>query len=283
MPEDLEFIEAGGENLDSMADLSRGLPNQAPLLLMEPPLPDLRHGVIGRNQQSLGWLTAWMSPAAAGVSSDAPSTASAGMQNPSSLLLWGAAGAGKSFWLQAWALARPGQRVYDLRDAHQARDFLTSVEDPERPRVWLIDNIDCASAEVQQALFALFIAIQQTYGPTSQRLVATAQAAPAQLVDQLREDLRTRLGQGLVFELHELDDQEKLQALRERAFRLGWMSAPIASDYDHLFHYMLARLPRQLGRLMGLLEALDARALSLKRPVSLPLMRSLLEENLALF
>ena len=29
--------------------------------------------------------------------------------------------------------------------------------------------------------------------------------------------------------------------------------------------------------------ALDARALSLKRPVSLPLMRSLLEENLALF
>jgi DnaA family protein len=125
--------------------------------------------------------------------------------------------------------------------------------------------------------------MQQTFGPTRQRLVATAQAAPHQLINRLREDLRTRLSQGLVFELHELDDQEKLQALRERAFRLGWMSAPIASDYDHLFGYMLARLPRQLGRLMRLLEALDARALALKRPVSLPLMRSLLEENLALF
>ena len=266
-----------------MADLSRGPPNQAPLLLMEPPLPDLRHGVIGRNQQALGWLSAWMSCATENMSSAAPNTASAGIQDPSSLLLWGAAGAGKSFWLQAWALAQPGQRVYDLHDATQARDFLASVEAPDRPKVWLIDNIDRASAEVQQALFALFIAIQQTYGPTSRRLVATARAAPAQLVDRLREDLRTRLGQGLVFELHELDDQEKLQALRERAFRLGWMSAPIASDYDHLFHYMLARLPRQLGRLMRLLEALDARALSLKRPVSLPLMRSLLEENLALF
>jgi DnaA family protein len=266
-----------------MADLSRGLANQAPLSLMEPPLPDLRHGVIGRNHQALGWLSAWMSSATADVSASAPSTAPAGVQAPSSLLLWGAAGAGKSFWLQAWALHHPGQQVYDLLDTAQARAFLASVEYPDPPRVWLIDNIDRASAEAQQALFALFIAIQQTYGPTSQRLVATARAAPAQLVDQLREDLRTRLGQGLVFELHELDDQEKLQALRERAFRLGWMSAAIASDYDHLFHYMLARLPRQLGRLMRLLEALDARALSLKRPVSLPLMRSLLDENLALF
>ncbi|MEY3670086.1 MAG: HdaA/DnaA family protein [Burkholderiaceae bacterium] len=267
-----------------MADLSRGLPNQAPLLLMEPPLPDLRHGVVGRNQQALDWLSAWMSPTTAEVSArQAATTPSVGVALPSSLLLWGAAGAGKSFWLQAWALARPGLQVYDLEEATQAQAFLASVEAAHVPRVWLIDNIDRASAEVQQALFALFIAIQQTYGPGSQRLVATARAAPAQLVDQLREDLRTRLGQGLVFELHELDDQEKLQALRERAFRLGWMSAPIASDYDHLFRYMLARLPRQLGRLMRLLEALDARALSLKRPVSLPLMRSLLEENLALF
>ncbi len=266
-----------------MADLSRGLPNQAPLLLMEPPLPDLRHGVIGRNQQALGWLSAWMSSAPPDVSSSAPNTASAGIQDPSSLLLWGATGAGKSFWLQAWALKQAGQRVYDLHDTTQARAFLAAVQYPDPPRVWLIDNIDRASTEVQQALFALFIAIQQTYGSRSQRLVATARAAPAQLVDQLREDLRTRLGQGLVFEFHELDDHEKLQALRERAFRLGWMSAPMASDYDHLFHYMLARLPRQLGRLMRLLEALDARALSLKRPVSLPLMRSLLEENLALF
>lgn len=277
------FIEAGGENLDSMADLSRGLPNQAPLSLMEPPPPDLRHGVIGRNAEALNWLSAWLSPEWAGVSFASPSAVSARIQAPSSLLLWGAAGAGKSFWLQAWARNGPGQPVYDLQDAGQADAFLVAMEQPDPPRVWLIDNIDRASAEVQQALFALFIAIQQTYGPTAQRLVATAQAAPAQLVDQLREDLRTRLGQGLVFELHELDDQEKRQALRERAFQLGWMSAPVASDYDHLFDYMLARLPRQLGRLMRLLEALDARALSLKRPVSLPLMRSLLEENLALF
>ena len=173
-----------------MADLSRGLPNQAPLLLMEPPLPDLRHGVIGRNQQALGWLSAWMSSAPPDVSSSAPNTASAGIQDPSSLLLWGATGAGKSFWLQAWALKQAGQRVYDLHDTTQARAFLDAVQYPDPPRVWLIDNIDRASTEVQQALFALFIAIQQTYGSRSQRLVATARAAPAQLVDQLREDLR---------------------------------------------------------------------------------------------
>lgn len=269
-----------------MADLLSGVTTpQAPLLLMPPPAPHLRDGVQGRNAQALGWLADWM-----GASDSAPRDAMLARESAAlSLLLWGAAGAGKTFWIQAWAAEGHGLKVFDLQDPRDAAILQTAIGSPDAPRLWLIDNIDAADAETQQALFALFIVMQQTrdtQAPGSHaphRLVATARAAPGQLVGVLRDDLRTRLGQGLVFELHELDDAEKLQALRDRAFRLGWMAAPSANDYDHLFTYMLARLPRQLGSLMRLLEMLDARALSLKRAVTLPLMRSLLDENLSLF
>ena len=106
--------------------------------------------------------------------------------------------------------------------------------------------------------------------------MVTADRPPLQSLLK-REDLRTRLGQGLIFELQELSDSEKLQALRNRAFELGWMNQPHRSDYDSLFRFMLERLPRGLDRLTALMDAADSRALALKKPVGLNLIRSLME------
>ncbi len=269
-----------------MADPTPGMTAQAPLSLIQTPVPDLRDAVVGRNQEALGWLAAWVaghSTKGSEATAQHGELAATGSLPATSLLLWGASGAGKTFWLQASAARCEGQHVFDLRQAGQSEALIDAIARDQGRPLWIVDNIDRASPNAQQALFALFIAMQQSSQQRGQRLVATASAAPAQLSGQMRDDLRSRLGQGLVFELHELSDPEKLEALRERAFRLGWMAAASATDYDHLFTYMLVRLPRQLGQLMHLLEALDQRALSLKRPVTLPLMRSLIDENLSLF
>lgn len=298
-------MDRAGENLDSMADLSPGMTAQAPLLLMQPPVPHLRDGVVGRNQEALSWLSCWVQAAGSRAGGeagavekyeqgqDASTTLKRSSNTALSLMLWGASGAGKTFWLQAWAGQPPCHAVFDLCQPGETEALIAAIAGQQPKRLWMIDNIDAASAQAQQALFGLFIRLQQDRhgrkdradcaAPELSRVIATASAAPAQLKEQLRDDLRTRLGQGLVFELHELSDTEKVQALRERAFRLGWMASPTVVDYDHLFAYMLARLPRQLGKLMQLLDAIDARALSLKRAVTLPLMRSLLDENLSLF
>ena len=48
-------------------------------------------------------------------------------------------------------------------------------------------------------------------------LLVSGPAAPAQL--KLREDLITRLGWGLVYQVHELTDEEKIKAMKSHAMR----------------------------------------------------------------
>ncbi len=239
-------------------------PDQFVLDLLSSPEPSLEDGVPGRNHEALTWLAQF-------CENTADDTA------PSSLLLWGAPGCGKTFWLTAWARAsEPPPILLDCRqrDAEAlAREGLEANIGPQR--LWLIDNLDAASPPLQGILFRLWVGLRER----GQRLVCSAGAAPARLT-HLREDLRTRLGQGLIFELTELSEPEQLQALRERAHRLGWMSSPLSESYDHLFGYMLTRLPRNLAFLTRLMDAANSRALALQRPISLPLVRALFESSL---
>ena len=86
----------------------------------------------------------------------------------------------------------------------------------------------------------------------------------------LREDLRSRLLSGLVFQLQPLADDEKAAALAAHAAARG-MKLP-AEAVDHL----LRRLPRDLGTQFAVLDAVDRYSLALKRPVTLPLVREAL-------
>lgn len=62
---------------------------QLPLNLIDPPVPSLDNGVVGRNTAALAALSALFSSDAKG--------------RYTTMHLWGAPGAGKSFWLKAWA------------------------------------------------------------------------------------------------------------------------------------------------------------------------------------
>jgi DnaA family protein len=157
------------------------------------------------------------------------------------MYLWGEPGSGRTHLLRAAARANPSLIVSD------------DVERLDEP--------------AQQRLFAAINAARQGEPP----VLAAGRQPPAQLA--LREDLRTRLAWGLVYQLKPLSDAEKALHLRAQAARRG-LRLP-----DEVLAYLLTHLPRDLASLNGVLEALDRFSLSTKRPITLPLVREALERK----
>ena len=90
---------------------------------------------------------------------------------------------------------------------------------------------------------------------------------------QIREDLKTRLVWGLVFQMHALSDSEKLQALQQAATERGLqISSEVAP-------WLLKHFHRDMPSLMSLLEALDNYSLETKRAITLPLLKEMLAQK----
>jgi DnaA family protein len=230
---------------------------QLTLNLMEPPPPRLADLVIGRNAAALHAVQL--------LAADTPKA-------HQSVLLWGVPGSGKSFWMRAWA-AELGPRAA-LIDAGQAAGdtavvaferLLEAMDQPAQDRLVMIDDADKASSRAQDLLFQLYNAARESQW----RMLLSTSAPPTRL--SLRDDLRTRMGQGLVFELHELNDDEKKEALRDRAARLG---LPLPEE---VLSYLTTRLPRDMGLLTRVLDGLAQYSLSLHRAPTIPLLKELLD------
>ena len=102
-------------------------------------------------------------------------------------------------------------------------------------------------------------------------MLAAGDLPPAGL--KLREDLRTRLGWGHVFQLQALTEPERRAVLRQAADARGVFLG------DEVMDFMLTRFSRDLGSLMQLLEQLDGYALQTKRAITIPLIKSMLEDE----
>jgi DnaA family protein len=129
------------------------------------------------------------------------------------------------------------------------------------------DDVETLDADAQQALFIAINAARDGGTP----VLAAGSAPPAQL--SLREDLRTRLGWGLVYQLRPLSDAEKALHLRSEAARRGLRLA------DEVVWYLLNHLPRDIPSLNAVLERVDRHSLARQRPVTLPLVREALSHN----
>lgn len=158
-------------------------------------------------------------------------------------------------------LAASGFAVYDA-----ALDpALTGVQNPLQLAV---DHVDQLDAHGQVALFNQFNRLKAAGG----KLLTSAQQPPSHL--DLREDLRTRLGSGLICRLQPLSDHEKAAALAAQAEARALKLAPEAIDY------LLRHAPRDMRSLSSFIVALDHYSLEHKRPITLPLLREVLQENL---
>ncbi|MBY0340652.1 MAG: DnaA regulatory inactivator Hda [Rhodocyclaceae bacterium] len=174
--------------------------------------------------------------------------------------LWGGKGSGRTHLLQAVAnqtgtVVLPGSAV--------SGDYV-----PPDASLIIIDDVEALSAEAQIALFRCF----NDQRPRQLRLLLSGSSAPLHL--PCREDLRTRIGQALIYEVKPLSDGEKASALLYHAAQRG-----MKVD-DHLIEYLLRHGRRDLPSLMAVLDALDQQSLEQKRPVTLPLLREILQPNL---
>jgi DnaA family protein len=174
--------------------------------------------------------------------------------------LWGEPGAGKSHLLQALANA-PDAR-YIPADANLDA-FLFNSE----ATLYLMDDCDRLSPDSQIAAFALYNQVRENAG----LLVAAGALPPARL--KLREDLRTRLGWGLIYQLHGLTDDEKIAALGRAAHSRGMTLSP------GVLPYLITHFRRDMRSLSTMLDALDHYSLETQRPITLPLLRSLLQQE----
>jgi DnaA family protein len=183
------------------------------------------------------------------------------------LYLWGTSGKGRSHLLQAAvAVAAANGRQTHYLSADTVRDAL-----PETPDALLaIDDIDRLRPEAQIALFNAFNRARLN----GQSLLLAGLQPPLALA--LREDLRTRIGQSLIFEVQPLDDDSRAAILATLAERRGLRLG------DDVVDFLMRHGRRDLPSLLAAFNALDAASLEQKRPITLPLLREMMQQGLAI-
>lgn len=194
----------------------------------------------------------------------------AGDASTTGVLLWGAGGAGKTHLLRACVAAATARGV---TATYLADPGALAAMDPEAlgaRAIVAVDSIDMAGADAQGRLFTLFNRLQAEGG----HFVGASRVPPASLA--LREDLRTRLGWGLVLELLPLSDDDKPAALSAYAKGRGF-AIP-----DDVIRYLLAHGRRDMPTLIGALAALDRHSLALRRPITVPMIREWLQREVGL-
>jgi len=154
--------------------------------------------------------------------------------------VWGPAGSGKTHLARALEACAVSQLTV-VDDCHR----LTPVE--------------------QQQLFHRFDAIAQSPG---QALVAFGDGPPARL--PLMPELASRLAWGIVFALEPLGDDDLAAAMHRAAQERG---LSLGTDVPA---YLLTHTRRDIASLKTIIASLDRLSLQQKRPVTLPLLRSLL-------
>ncbi|MDP4994442.1 MAG: DnaA/Hda family protein, partial [Burkholderiaceae bacterium] len=168
---------------------------------------------------------------------------------------------------------------YPLRDVYKRQGLQVgwldaSLLDPPAFNVdWdvvVLDDCHLYTASQQAAAFNWFVNVLTPVDGRVRGVFAAGNLPPADL--QLRDDLRSRLGWGHVFQLHALDENQRRAVLRRAADARGVFLS------DEVIAFMLSRFSRDLSSLMQLLGHLDQYALRTQRSVTVPLIKAMLED-----
>ncbi len=216
-------------------------------------VPSFANFFAGPNQAAFSHLELW-----AGNS----------LRSPVPTYLWGEPGSGKSHLLKAVVetLREQGARV-GWMDA-------SVLEPTEFNESWagvILDDVQLYTAVQQQAAFNWFVNALSAADGQPRWVLAAGNLPPADLA--LRDDLRSRLGWGHIFELHALTESERRAVLRRAADARGLFLR------DEVMDFMLSRFSRDLSSLMQLLDQLDGYALQTQRAITIPLIKAMLENE----
>ena len=187
-------------------------------------------------------------------------------RSPVPTYLWGATGSGKTHLLRSVREALREQDVGWLdASVHEPAEF------SERWAVILLDDVHLYTAVQQHAAFNWFVNATSARDGHPRGVLAAGEVPPADL--KLREDLRTRLGWGHVFQLQVLSEPERRAVLRQQADARGVFLG------DEVMDFMLTRFSRDLGSLVQLLNLIDGYSLQTQRAITIPLIKSMLDHE----
>lgn len=181
--------------------------------------------------------------------------------------LWGPKASGKTHLLQAVCEVAGDRSTYMPLSmfADAGPEILEGLATRE---LVCIDDVDQVAGrdDWDAALFDLCNQIQDA----GAELVVSAAAAPRESEFQLN-DLKSRFAKLPVFQIHALDDVERIIALQLRSQHRG-LELP-----DETAQYLLKRSRRDMASLYDLLDTLDREALRAKRRLTVPFVRSVME------
>ena len=183
--------------------------------------------------------------------------------------LWGAPATGKTHLLQAVCEAAGDRSVYVPLSmlAAAGPEILDGLASRE---LICIDDIDCVMGQPAWEV-ALFDLCNQVFDAGAQ-LIISADSTPRESATELA-DLGSRLAKLPVFQIHALDEAERVIALQLRSRHRG-LELP-----DDTAKYLTKRSRRDMASLYELLDRLDREALRAKRRLTIPFVRGVLESR----
>ncbi|MEM9100924.1 MAG: DnaA regulatory inactivator Hda [Pseudomonadota bacterium] len=185
-----------------------------------------------------------------------------------SLYLWGVSGSGKSHLLQAVCQLAAEKELMSsylpLSESIAVPDWLDGMETFD---LVCLDDLHkvAGNKEWEQALFHFYNRLKDAGG----QLLMSADQAPQGLGVQL-PDLLSRLSWSAVYKLNELDDEGKLQVMKDRSCVKG---IPLT---DEVASFILKRVGRDLEQILTTLEQLDHESLVRKRKITIPFVREIM-------
>ena len=185
------------------------------------------------------------------------------------IYLWGAPGSGKSHLLQACCQAVSGNQSAIYMPLHTLNEWGPQVIDGIDDQALIgIDDIDAIAANPawEEALFHLYNRVRDNEQTT---LIITGNLPPAQVPLKLL-DLRSRLSWGLVIQLNELSDHDKISTLKLHAHKRGFELPTSVGQF------LLNRCARNMHDLHALLNRLDEASLIAQRKITIPFVKYVL-------
>ncbi|PCJ42240.1 MAG: DnaA regulatory inactivator Hda [SAR86 cluster bacterium] len=180
--------------------------------------------------------------------------------------IWGAKGSGKSHVLQASCAQHANSAYLPLNVfLDEGESVLEGLDQLD----WLcIDDVHLVlgKSNWEEKLFTLFNACQIS----STCLIVSSLLAPLELKYVL-PDLQSRFSSGVTYQLHELNEPEKLLALKKRAELAG---IPLK---DEVLNYIYLRSERSMSVLFSVLEQLDKLSLAEKRKITIPFVKAIMQ------
>lgn len=223
---------------------------QIPFDFFLPEAPRFENFVVGDNNEAVSHLLAMSAPG--------------NEQQARAVVLWGGRSVGKSHLLAAAAANAAVHGVSTLRleasSTFPADPFVSA-------RILCVDDADQLGVAQQGWLFTAFNHVAQNGGIT----VVSGQTPPARW--SMREDIRSRLGSGLAFELLPIPQDDLPAALSAYAAGRGF---DVSND---VLTFLLSHHQRDISSLCQTLAGVDRLSLALKRRVTVHLLRTYLNET----